>query len=85
MTFTGPHVSHTARIEPIVVPGEVYATEGFVAHAEILTHQKKEIGFSYEYLGEMEFAKKYGRFPLFRLIERAVAPEAGPPLIRAAS
>ena len=71
MTFTGPHVSHTARIEPIVIPGEVYATEGFVAHAEILAYQKKQLGFGYEYVGEMDFAKKYGRFPLFRLTESA--------------
>lgn len=71
MTFTGPHVSHTARIEPIVIPGEVYATEGFVAHAEILAYQKKPLAFGYEYVGEMDFAKKYGRFPLFRLTDLA--------------
>lgn len=76
MTFTGPHVSHTARIEPIVVPGEVYATEGFVAHAEILAYQKKRLGFACSYVGETDFAKKYGRYPLFRLTEREGKLEA---------
>ncbi len=69
MTFTGPHVSHTARIEPIVLPGEIFATEGFVAHAEILLFQQKRFAWNYEYVGEVEFAKKYGRYPLFRLTE----------------
>jgi class 3 adenylate cyclase len=73
LTFTGPHVNHAARIEPIVVPGEVYATEGFVAHAEIERYRGNTVGFQCEYVGEMEFAKSYGRFPLFRLSESTEA------------
>lgn len=67
--YTGSHVSHAARIEPVVRAGEIYVTESFVAYAEILRQTLPELGFGYDYLGELDFAKSYGRYPLFRLRE----------------
>ena len=72
ITFTGSHVSHAARIEPMVHEGEVWATEAFMSYATIANHARKQRGeetleFGFDYLGQIDFAKKYGRYPLFRL------------------
>jgi class 3 adenylate cyclase len=72
ITFTGSHVSHAARIEPMVREGEVWATEAFMSYASIANHARKLRGeealeFGFDYLGQIDFAKKYGRYPLFRL------------------
>jgi class 3 adenylate cyclase/tetratricopeptide (TPR) repeat protein len=72
ITFTGSHVSHAARIEPMVREGEVWATEAFMSYATIANHARKQRGeetleFGFDYLGQIDFAKKYGRYPLFRL------------------
>jgi class 3 adenylate cyclase len=68
ISFTGSHVSHTARIEPIVREGEVWATEAFVSYA-MIDSQTRTRGrrFGFDYLGQIDFAKSYGRYPLFRL------------------
>jgi hypothetical protein len=68
ISFTGSHVSHTARIEPIVREGEVWATEAFVSYAMIDTQKRgRQRQFGFDYLGQIDFAKNYGRYPLFRL------------------
>jgi hypothetical protein len=68
ISFTGSHVSHTARIEPIVREGEVWATEAFVSYAMIDTQKRGDpCRFGFDYLGQVEFAKNYGRYPLYRL------------------
>jgi len=67
MTFTGSHVSHTARIEPVVEKGEIWTSGAFAAHAAIAELKGKSLGFGFDYLGEVDFAKNYGRYPLFRL------------------
>jgi class 3 adenylate cyclase/tetratricopeptide (TPR) repeat protein len=72
ITFTGSHVSHAARIEPMVREGEVWATEAFMSYATIANHARKQRGeetleFGFDYLGQIDFAKRYGRYPLFRL------------------
>jgi class 3 adenylate cyclase len=72
ITFTGSHVSHAARIEPMVREGEVWATEAFMSYATIANHARKQRGeetleFGFDYLGQIDFAKQYGRYPLFRL------------------
>ena len=69
MTFTGSHVSHAARIEPVVEAGEIFATEAFVAFVEIARSNGETIPFHGDYLGQIDFAKGYGRYPLFRLRE----------------
>jgi hypothetical protein len=72
ITFTGSHVSHAARIEPMVREGEVWATEAFMSYATIANQARKQRGeetleFGFDYLGQIDFAKHYGRYPLFRL------------------
>jgi class 3 adenylate cyclase len=68
ISFTGSHVSHAARIEPIVREGEVWATEAFVSYAMIGGEGgMKRRRFGFDYLGQIDFAKSYGRYPLFRL------------------
>src|ERR1700758_555388 len=68
ISFTGSHVSHTARIEPIVREGEVWATEAFVSYAMIDSQKRgNRRRFGFDYLGQIDFAKNYGRYPLFRL------------------
>ncbi len=70
ITFTGSHVSHAARIEPVVAPGEVWASESFAAHiamAEASKFDPEPAGFALDYLGQVDFAKHYGRYPLFRV------------------
>ena len=68
ISFTGSHVSHTARIEPMVHEGEVWATEAFVSYAMIDSErQGYQRQFGFDYLGQIDFAKNYGRYPLFRL------------------
>jgi class 3 adenylate cyclase/tetratricopeptide (TPR) repeat protein len=72
ISFTGSHVSHAARIEPMVREGEVWATEAFVSYATIANNDRRKRGeepseFGFDYLGQVDFAKGYGRYPLFRL------------------
>jgi class 3 adenylate cyclase len=68
ISFTGSHVSHAARIEPIVREGEVWATEAFVSYAIIDSQRRDKLRrFGFDYLGQVDFAKNYGRYPLFRL------------------
>lgn len=68
ISFTGSHVSHAARIEPIVREGEVWATEAFVSYSMIDSQrQTRRRQFGFDYLGQIDFAKSYGRYPLFRL------------------
>jgi len=66
MTITGSHVSHAARIEPKVNPGEIWASESFAAHSAIESLERVP-GYELEYLGQVELAKNYGSYSLFRL------------------
>ena len=77
ITFTGRHVNHAARIEPMVEAGEIFATEAFVAFVEIARSHGETIGFHADYLGQVDFAKSYGRYPLFRLRAETVGTETG--------
>ena len=62
-TYSGTHVSRTARIEPVTPPGQVYASLAFaaIASAQNITE------FSCEYVGQTPIAKEYGTFPTYRL------------------
>ena len=76
--FTGAHVNRAARIEPIVKPGEVYASEEFAAMSELTSEFLRiegvatpELGFVCEYAGSMQLAKEYpGRYRIYRVVER---------------
>ena len=65
--YFGSHVARAARIEPITLPGQVYASENVAA---LLSVGHK--GFDFEYVGEMDLPKKYGRFPIYLLLREGV-------------
>jgi pilus assembly protein FimV len=70
-------VSRTARIEPVTVPGEIYASQQFVAlltaEENAVRHERQMTGERYapwyrcEYLGIQALAKNYGDQPVYHL------------------
>jgi hypothetical protein len=81
--FTGSHVNRAARIEPVAEPGQVYASEEFVAIAELGSAVQRtglgenegssELGFACEYAGSKQLAKNYpGRHRIYRVVARRV-------------
>lgn len=75
--FYGSHVSRAARLEPVTVSGEIYATHQFVAlltteeraelHAAQMTGTSYAPWYACEYLGIMSLAKGYGLQPVYHL------------------
>ena len=73
----GHHVNQAARIEPVAAPGQVYASEQFVAllqaeeaaarHAAEATGQVYRVRFEFDYLGILPLAKRYGTRPVYHL------------------
>ena len=72
--YTGSHVSHAARIEPITPPGQVYASQEYAAIASAQCID----GFVSEYVGEVPLAKDYGTFPTYHI--RARRPDEACPI-----
>ncbi len=62
-TYTGAHVSRTARMEPITPPGQVYASQPFAA----LAAAQFVAEFSCDYVGQTPLAKGYGTFPTYHV------------------
>ena len=62
-TYTGSHVSRTARMEPITPPGQVYASQAFAALAAAQAVRE----FTCDYVGQTPLAKGYGTFPTFHV------------------
>jgi class 3 adenylate cyclase/tetratricopeptide (TPR) repeat protein len=62
-TFYGAHVNRTARLEPIVQPGQIFVTEEFAASLVA----ENDLRFQCDYVGVMQLAKQYGTARLFRL------------------
>ncbi len=60
-TYNGSHVNRTARIEPIAEEGQIYASEAFAA----LSAADAVAGFTCDYVGTKQLAKKYGAIPVF--------------------
>ena len=65
-TYTGAHVSRTARMEPITPPGQVYASQPFAALAAAQFVNE----FSCDYVGQTPLAKGYGTFPTYHVRRR---------------
>jgi class 3 adenylate cyclase len=65
-SFTGTHVTRTARIEPVTPPGAVYVTEAFAAALE--ASNCDDLGC--DYVGHLPTAKKYGRLRMYRIWSR---------------
>ncbi len=61
--FYGSEISKAARLEPVTPPGAVFVTEPFAA---ILALEAGN-AFHCQYVGQVEFAKGYGKFPIYRL------------------
>ena len=72
-SFTGRHVSRTARLEPSTPPGEVYVTEPFAALFTLLQDQE----LICEYVGMMQAAKNYGRLRTYLLRHRGFSDVGG--------
>jgi class 3 adenylate cyclase len=66
MTYTGTHVSHAARLEPVTPPGTVCASQQFAALAAI----ERVTEFTCDFMMKREWAKDYGTFPTF-VVRRA--------------
>jgi class 3 adenylate cyclase/tetratricopeptide (TPR) repeat protein len=62
-TFYGTHVNRTARLEPIVRPRQIFATEEFAASL-VAENQNR---FHCDYIGTMQLAKQFGDARLYRL------------------
>jgi class 3 adenylate cyclase len=62
-SFTGSHVSRTARIEPVTPAGSIYVTERFAAALLLTTGDV----FACDYVGHMPAAKDYGSLRMYRL------------------
>ncbi|WP_185961494.1 adenylate/guanylate cyclase domain-containing protein [Telmatospirillum sp. J64-1] len=83
----GSHVSRAARIEPISLPGHIYASQQFVgmlkSEENSARHFADSTGRSYarrftcEYLGSLSLAKNYGRQPVYHIRKRDDAPPSG--------
>jgi class 3 adenylate cyclase len=65
-TFSGTHVSRTARVEPVTPPGVVYVTEAFAA--ALVLDGRQELAC--DYVGHMPAAKDFGRLRMYRLRDR---------------
>jgi class 3 adenylate cyclase len=64
--LAGANVAFAARIEPIVPENQICASEPFAA----LAADEGLDEFRFEYAGATEFAKGFGRHPLYRLLPR---------------
>ncbi len=63
LSYTGTHVTHAARIEPVTPTGEVYASQHFAAL--VAANPRPDRGFHCEYVGQTALAKGYGVQPLY--------------------
>ncbi|MGV3479097.1 MAG: tetratricopeptide repeat-containing protein [Sphingobium sp.] len=64
INFYGTEVSRAARIEPVTPPGAVFVTEPFAA---ILALEAPDT-YRCRYVGRIALAKRYGTYPMYRLI-----------------
>ncbi len=68
INYSGTHVSKAARIEPITPPGQVYASQSFVALAMAIDTDD----FVCDYVGQIHLAKGYGVFPMYHVRRSAI-------------
>ncbi len=76
--FFGTHVNRAARIEPITVPGQIYASEQFVAllTTEQMADKTRPLDdwpFKCEYLGRVALAKSAGPLPVYHIRKKKTA------------
>ena len=63
-TYSGSHVTYTARLEPVTEPGQIYVSEQFAALLELAPGRDELALF---YVGHRPAAKGYGEVSLYRL------------------
>lgn len=61
--YCGSHIIRTARVEPVVTPGEVFVTDSMAAYLAL----EAEDAFECDYLGVLPLAKGAGSSALYRL------------------
>jgi class 3 adenylate cyclase/tetratricopeptide (TPR) repeat protein len=66
MNAYGAHINRTARIEPITVPGCIYASMQFAAKLIYETGHS----YQYEYVGILELPKNFGKQEIFRISKK---------------
>jgi class 3 adenylate cyclase len=71
--FLGTHISIAARIEPIVKPGRVYASQAFAC----LAAEARVEDFACRYVGLMALPKPAGTIPIYRVERRDVSHAEG--------
>ncbi len=64
MNAYGSHVNRAARIEPVTVPGSIYATDQFTTLL-MLDYPEK---YKYEYVGIIDLAKGFGKQEIYNII-----------------
>lgn len=85
LTYTGAHVTRAARIQPIVLPGEVYGSEEFAAMLELDMASRSVAGNATvepadgnpvcKYVGTMQLAKgNPGRFRIYGVVAERSFP-----------
>ena len=89
INYYGSHVNRAARLEPVTIPGHIYATEPFVAllmaemSASRISARKRnellDIPFEWEYVGILALAKNFGEQAAYH-IRRASGATAEPQL-----
>ena len=62
-TYFGSQLSFAARVEPVTPPGMIFVTEAFAARLALEAPER----FATEYAGEIELAKRYGKYRLYSL------------------
>lgn len=63
LDFCGDYIVRAARLEPVTPPGNIYASETFVAVAKALGI----IDIKFNYAGQVELPKGYGRMQAFHV------------------
>ena len=62
----GSHINRTARIEPITLPGSIYASSEFAALLKVETGD----AYQYEYVGRLELPKNAGLQDVYHISSR---------------
>lgn len=81
--YWGFHINRAARLEPVTIPGQVYASLPFVAlltsEESVLRSEYLQEGKSYQeqfgfaYIGRLSLAKNFGEQPVYHLRARHAA------------
>jgi class 3 adenylate cyclase len=73
--FFGSHVNRAARLEPVALPGHLYASEQFVsllsAEQRGRPERPDDWPFACEYVGVLALAKDAGKMPVYRIADKA--------------